>query len=45
MLDIHSLQTIGYFDIPVDHIYGETAGGHLGYLTLHHPSTLQLAAT
>ena len=24
MLDIHSLQTIGYFDIPVDHIYGET---------------------
>jgi phosphoribosylpyrophosphate synthetase len=22
MLDIHSLQTIGYFDIPVDHIYG-----------------------
>ena len=24
MLDIHSLQTIGYFDIPGDHIYGET---------------------
>jgi ribose-phosphate pyrophosphokinase len=22
-LDLHSLQTIGYFDIPVDHIYGE----------------------
>ena len=22
-LDLHSLQTIGYFDLPVDHIYGE----------------------
>lgn len=31
MLDIHSLQTIGYFDIPVDHIYGETV--ILDYLT------------
>ena len=23
LMDIHSLQTIGYYDIPVDHIYGE----------------------
>jgi ribose-phosphate pyrophosphokinase len=30
-MDIHSLQTIGYYDIPVDHIYGETV--ILDYLT------------
>lgn len=30
-LDIHSLQTIGYFDIPVDHVYGECV--LLDYLT------------
>ena len=34
MLDIHSLQTIGYFDIPVDHIYGETVILGAFYLTL-----------
>lgn len=31
LMDIHSLQTIGYYDIPVDHIYGETV--ILDYLT------------
>jgi len=30
-LDLHSLQTIGYFDIPVDHIFGECV--LLDYLT------------
>lgn len=31
LLDLHSLQTIGYFDIPVDHVYGECV--MLDYLT------------
>merc|ERR1719352_1136606 len=31
LMDIHSLQTIGYYDIPVDHIYGESV--ILDYLT------------
>jgi ribose-phosphate pyrophosphokinase len=31
MMDIHSLQTIGYYDIPVDHIHGESV--ILDYLT------------
>ena len=31
LMDIHSLQTIGYYDIPVDHIHGEAV--LLDYLT------------
>lgn len=39
-LDIHSLQTIGYFDIPVDHVYGESV--LLDYLTSKHMSPSEI---
>jgi hypothetical protein len=26
-MDLHSGQTVGYFDIPVDHVYGESGEG------------------
>ena len=39
-LDLHSLQTIGYFDIPVDHLYAKSV--LIGYLRERHPDTSNL---